>query len=210
MPARAKICGIKTVEAIEVAAQFGAVMIGLVFVQSSPRFVPLSLAASLAKQTPRAIRKVGLFVDASDRELEQTIKFCELDLLQLHGKESPSRVAQISGQFGLPVIKAIPIASSIDFENIPAYEETADWLLFDAKVANAPLPGGNATAFDWNLLEGRQFERPWILSGGLDPQNVRTAIEFTGAEWVDVSSGVEVTRGEKDPQLIKEFLLACR
>jgi phosphoribosylanthranilate isomerase len=203
-----KICGIKSPEAIAAAASGGARAVGLVFYPPSPRFVDVDLAAQLARTVPTGVRVIGLFVDADDDFLATMIAQVPLDMLQLHGKETPERVARVRRAYGLPVLKAVRVAGPEDLEPVPAYEAAADWLLFDAKPpANvATLPGGNGLAFDWSILSGRQWSLPWMLSGGLGAGNLEEAVRISGARAVDVSSGVEERPGVKDPALIRTFL----
>lgn len=205
----AKICGITTPEAM-IAART-ARFIGLVFYPRSPRSVSPMLAAELARQAATTNRIVGLFVNPDNDWLEHIMTQVPLDMIQLHGQEPPARVADIRSQFNLPVIKAIGISARDDLATIAGYEAVADWLLFDAKPpANvAALPGGNGLAFDWQIMRDLKSRKPWMLSGGLTPANVATAIEITGAKAVDVSSGVEERPGLKDPALIADFLAAC-
>lgn len=205
-----KICGITTPEALHAARL--ARFVGLVFYPRSPRSVAPMLAAELARQTTTTNRVVGLFVDPDDDWLEHILSQTPLDMVQLHGHESPARVAEIRQRFNLPIIKAIGIAEKTDLDQMIDYEPVADWLLFDAKPpANvAALPGGNGMAFDWSLMQQVKTRRPWMLSGGLTPDNVATAITMTGAKNVDVSSGIEERPGLKDPALITAFLTACR
>jgi phosphoribosylanthranilate isomerase len=207
-----KICGIKSPEAIEAASTSGARAVGLVFYPPSPRFVDIDQAAQLARMVPTGVRVIGLFVDADDDLLGNTIAQVPLDFLQLHGKETPERVAEIRETYGLPVLKAMRVAGPEDLEMVPAYELVADWLLFDAKPpANvATLPGGNGLAFDWSILAGREWARPWMLSGGLSADNLAEAVAVSGARAVDVSSGVEQRPGVKDPARIRSFLEAAR
>ena len=190
---------------MDAALDGGASHVGLVFYPKSPRYVDLSLAAKLSRQIGRHAIRVGLFVDATDETIEAVLRHVELDLLQLHGNESPARVADVRARFRRPAMKAIRVEDADDVNEARAYADTADWLLFDARVADG-LPGGNAVAFDWRLLAGHRWTRPWMLSGGLDAANVGDAVRLTSAEVVDVSSGVESRRGKKDPTLIRDFL----
>ncbi len=203
-----KICGIRTPEALAAAVAGGVRYVGLVFYPRSPRAVVPAVAGELARQAPTGVRTVGLFVDPEDALLETTLCQVPLDLIQLHGNETPDRVAEIRTGFGIPVIKAVRVAAAADLAEVQAYEEVADKLLFDAKLpANvATLPGGNGLAFDWSILTGRRWSRPWLLSGGLTAANLAEAVRRTGAPAVDVSSGVEQRPGHKDPALIRAFL----
>jgi phosphoribosylanthranilate isomerase len=204
-----KICGITTPDAVKAAAD--ADYIGFVFYPPSPRALSFGQAAALAAAAPPRPRKVGLFVDADDETIGQAVKSARLDLLQFHGKESPSRVSETRARFRRPIIKAFPVAEARDFEAVAPYLGAADYLLFDAKPPLRPnaLPGGNAVSFDWRLLSGRSWPVPWLLSGGLTPQNVVEAVQVSGARAVDVSSGVEDRPGHKDPALIRAFLAAA-
>lgn len=213
MAIEAKICGINDAAAMEAAAQGGAAYIGLNFYPPSPRAVSAGKAGELAALAGEAL-KVGLFVDPDDALLEATLAAVPLDIIQLHGQESPARVATIRRRFTLPVMKAIKLAAADDLAEAGRQQEIADRLLFDAKAPKemaGALPGGNALAFDWRLLAGKRWERPWMLSGGLTAGNLAEAVAVTGAKAVDVSSGVEVAPGRKDPKKIAEFLeLAAR
>jgi phosphoribosylanthranilate isomerase len=208
-----KICGINSPEALLAAADAGADLIGLVFYPPSPRHVTAEQAAALAALAPARVLKVGLFVDARDADIARVLERVRLDMLQLHGRETPDRVREIRGRFGLPVIKAIPVASAQDVETATEFEAVADRLLFDAKppmTMEGALPGGNALRFDWELLRGRRWKAAWMLSGGLLPENLAEAVEITGARAVDVSSGVEDRPGHKDPARIRAFLAAAK
>ena len=209
MPVEAKICGINAPQALDAAIRGGARYIGLVFYPPSPRALSPEAAAPLAHAAARQVLRTGLFVDADDATIGRTLATVPLDLLQLHGKETPARVREIRSRFALPVMKAIPVASPEDLELAKTYVGAADRLLFDAKppkdMKNA-LPGGNALSFDWQLLAGRRWPIPWMLSGGLTPDNVTDAVRISGAAAVDVSSGVELMPGRKDPARIAGFL----
>ncbi|HET8726282.1 MAG TPA: phosphoribosylanthranilate isomerase [Alphaproteobacteria bacterium] len=206
-----KICGLSTSEAVDAAVTGGARYVGLVFYARSPRAVDPALAAQLARRVPTGVRTVGLFVEPEDEFLESVVGRVPLDLLQLHGDEEPARVVEIRERYGLPVMKAIRVATRADLARVPEYEETADRLLFDAKPPPnvAALPGGNGLPFDWSVLAGRSWTRPWMLSGGLNRDNLGEAVAATGAEAVDVSSGVEDRPGHKHPDLIRAFLDAA-
>ena len=209
----AKICGIRTPEVLEAAAKHGARWVGFNFYPPSPRSVAPDLGAELARMVPTGLRSVGLFVDPTEDELGAVLGRVPLDVIQLHGSETPERVAEIRARFGKPVIKAIPVSEAADLDRAAPYEAVADYLMFDAKppksMANA-LPGGNALSFDWTLLSGRRFQRPWLLAGGLTPDNLIDAVRISGAPMVDVSSGVEDRPGEKNVSKIKAFLDASR
>lgn len=211
MTVEAKICGINSRDAMSAAIDGGASYVGLVFYPPSPRAVTAQQAASLCESVPGSVIKVGLFVDIDDDTLDNIISLAPLNLLQLHGSETPERVTEIKRRSGLPVIKAIKIAGPDDVATAAAYFDTADRLLFDAKAPadmKGALPGGNALMFDWQLIADRIWPLPWMLSGGLDAENVADAIRVTGAGAVDVSSGVESAPGVKDVARITAFLKA--
>lgn len=208
----AKICGIRTPEVLEAAAKHGARWVGFVFYPPSPRSVAPDLGAELARMVPTGLRSVGLFVDPTEDELEAVLGRVPLDMIQLHGAETPERVAEIRGRWAMPVMKAIKIATVEDLSAIPAYEAVADRLLFDAKPPKgvASLPGGNGLAFDWSILSGRTWSKPWMLAGGLTEANVAEAVARTGATVVDVSSSIEERPGHKTPERVERFLAAVR
>ena len=206
-----KICGLKTPETLEAAIAAGADWVGFVFFPKSPRHVSLDEAKALGQIVGSRAKKVALSVDADDAALADIEKALKPDFHQLHGHETPARVAAIRAKFGRPVIKAIGIAEAGDLEAARAYETAADWLLLDAKPPkNAALPGGNGLTFDWQLLAGLDLEKPFMVSGGLDPSNVGTAIAISHPAGVDVSSGVETAPGVKDPAKIRAFIEAAR
>lgn len=204
-----KICGLKTPAAVSAAIDAGAFMIGFVFFAKSSRCLTPALAGALAQLPPKHVTKVGLVVDADDATIAGILDDAKLDMLQLHGSETPARVAEVRARFGLPVMKAVSISEAEDIELARTFEPVADRLLFDAKppksMPNA-LPGGNALAFDWSLIAGQTFSRPWMLAGGLNAGNLVEAVKVTKARAVDVSSGVEDRPGEKNVNKIKEFL----
>lgn len=205
-----KICGLSTPETLEAAISAGADMAGFVFFDKSPRHIDFETARDLGRLASGRIAKVTLTVDAGDEVLSQIIAALGPDLLQLHGGETPERVREVKARFKLPVIKAIGVATREDVAGASAYENIADTILFDAKPApNAAVPGGAGVAFDWNLLRCVAAKN-WMLSGGLDPENVGDALRLTGAPGVDVSSGVERARGVKDEGRIKAFIEAAR
>lgn len=209
MTTEAKICGIKTREALDAAIEGGAGYIGLVFYSKSPRHLEVEEARSLAEYARGKVKIVALTVDADDAVLRKIIDEVAPDFLQLHGHETPERVAAIKQKFRRPVIKAIPVATPDDAARAHDYANVADLILFDAKAPpGATLPGGNGVAFDWLALE--DVSRPFMLSGGLTPKTVTNAIRITGAGAVDVSSGVESAPGVKDPELIRRFLRAVK
>ena len=206
-----KICGINSAEAADAAASAGAEYTGLVFFRRSPRHVEHEQAASLAARLRGRCRIVAVLVDAADTEIEAAVRAAAPDILQLHGRETVERVAAIRQRFRLPVMKAIAVADEEDLSTVPAYERVADLLMFDAKAPeSAARPGGHGAAFDWQLLRGRKFSRPWLLSGGLNAENVARAIRACDAAAVDCSSGVETAPGVKSAQLIRELLAAVR
>jgi phosphoribosylanthranilate isomerase len=213
MAVLAKICGLKTRETVAAAVEGGAALVGFNFYGRSPRCVDPAAAARLAAQVPPSVRKVGLLVDDEDARIAAVLAACALDLLQLHGRETPERVAEIRARFAKPVIKVISVSDAADLDRAAAYEDVADYLMFDAKppksMANA-LPGGNAVSFDWTLLSNRRFRKPWLLAGGLTPDNLVEAVRISGAPMVDVSSGVEDRPGEKNVSKIKDFLDAAK
>ncbi|MBF9022230.1 phosphoribosylanthranilate isomerase [Rhodobacterales bacterium FZCC0069] len=201
-----KFCGLSQPADIVAAAEAGARYVGFVFFPKSPRAVSLTQARDLALAVPVGVAKVGLVVNPEDAFLDQLLAEVPLDILQLHGHETPTRVAGIRARTGLPVMKAIGIAEADDLGQIADYAAVSDQLLIDAKPPkNADLPGGNGLSFDWRLLAGRRWPVPWMLAGGLTPDNVRLAVQMTGAQQVDVSSGVESRAGVKDPTLIHAF-----
>ncbi len=205
-----KICGLGRAAEVDACVQAGARYVGFVFFPKSPRHLELPQAAELAAHVPVGLCKVALTVDADDAMLDALTTVVPLDMLQLHGRESPARVAEVKARYGLPVMKALGVADRDDLARIDAFAGVADQLLIDAKPpGGADLPGGNGLAFDWMLLAGRVWRTPWMLAGGLTPLNVAEAIRRTGARQVDVSSGVESAPGVKDPQLIAELVRAA-
>ena len=208
---RVKICGLTMAQDVQAAAAAGATYVGFVFFEKSPRHLSPDAARALAIEVPTGIAKVALVVDASNAALDTLTGTVPLDMLQLHGHETPARVAEIRARYGLPVMKAIGIADKSDLAQIDTYAEVADQLLIDAKPPRgADRPGGNAAAFDWSLIAGRDWPLPWLLAGGLTPDNVAEAVTRTGARQVDVSSGVEQAPGRKDQDRIRAFIAAAR
>lgn len=206
---RAKICGLRSPEDVTAAAAAGAAYVGFVFFAPSPRHMDPAAARDAALAAPSGVAKVALTVDADDDMLDALLAQVPLDMLQLHGRESPERVAQIRERFGLPVMKAVGVATSEDLPALEAYGRVADQLLVDAKPKpGAAVPGGNGVAFDWRLIAGRRWPVPWMLAGGLTAANVGEAMRLTGAHQVDVSSGVERERGVKDAGLMQAFMRA--
>lgn len=202
-----KICGLSQPESVDAALKAGARYLGFVFFEKSPRNVTPSEAAALTADVPLGIARVGLFVNPDDAALQGTLAQVPLDIIQLHGHESPARVAEVKALTGLPVMKAVGISEPADLDALWDYGLVADMLLVDAKPPkDAVLPGGNGLAFDWRLLVGRQMVRPWLLAGGLTPDNVAQAIRLTRAPGVDVSSGVESAPGVKDVEKIRQFV----
>ena len=210
MAVRVKICGLRDAASVACAVEAGALYLGFVFFPKSPRNVTIQEARDLAIDVPFGIAKVGLVVNATDAELRAICDTVPLDMLQLHGAETPARVAEIRATYGLPVMKALGVAEAADLEKIAGYEAVADQILLDAKAPKgADLPGGNGLSFDWKLVAGHKFTKPWMLAGGLTPLNVAEAVARTGALQVDVSSGVEAAPGVKDAALIRAFLHAA-
>jgi phosphoribosylanthranilate isomerase len=209
MSVLAKICGLSSEEGVEAALAGGAAYLGFVFYPGSPRAVGADRVARLAARVPKGVCRVGLFVDAADETIALILDEAPLDLLQLHGRESPARVEEVKRRFALPVMKAIRVGGEEDLLAAERFEEVADLLLFDAKPPPGALPGGNGLLFDWALLAGRSWRRPWMLSGGLDAALLPQAVKVSGARLVDVSSGVEAAPGRKDPAKIRAFLAAA-
>jgi phosphoribosylanthranilate isomerase len=206
-----KICGLRSPEALDSALDAGADMVGFVFFSASPRHVDFALAQELGARVAGRALTVALSVNADDDWLAASIATLAPDLLQLHGKETPERVAAVKARFGLPVMKAIAVETGDDLACVPAYAAVADRLIFDARAPrDATRPGGLGRPFDWRLLKNLDPRVPFMLSGGLNRENVAEAIDVTGAMGVDVSSGVERAPGEKDPDLIRGFIKAAR
>ena len=210
MTVRVKICGLRTPEAVDAAVSAGAAYVGFVFFAKSPRNVSVAEARALALRVPPGVAKVALTVDADDATLDAITGAVPLDMLQLHGRETPERVAEVRARYGLPVMKAVGVATEADVEAVGRYAQVADQILIDAKpMPDADLPGGNGVAFDWKLIAGKDWEKPWMLAGGLTAENVAEAVRLTGARQVDVSSGVESAPGVKDAGLIRAFIKAA-
>ncbi|MEL7345343.1 MAG: phosphoribosylanthranilate isomerase [Pseudomonadota bacterium] len=207
--ARVKICGLKTPETVAACVDAGARYIGFNFYAKSKRSVQPDVAATLATNVPLGIAKVALVVDVDDAFLDALVGKVPLDMIQLHGAETPERVRAVKARYGLPVMKALGVATAQDVAAIAAFEDAADQLLLDAKPAPGEMPGGNGLAFDWTLLAGRSFKLPWMLAGGLTPDTVAEAIARTGALQVDVASGVESAPGVKDASLMRSFVAAA-
>jgi len=209
-PVSVKICGLTQPAHMRAAVAAGARYVGLVFFPKSPRNVSASTAAALAAEVPPGVAKVGLVVNPTDAQLDALLAEVPLDILQLHGSESPARVAELKARFGLPVMKAVGVRTADDLVALEGYFPVADQILVDAKAPEgADLPGGNGVAFDWRLIAGRRWPVPWMLAGGLTPENVAEAVRLTGARQVDVSSGVERAPGVKDADLIAAFVRAA-
>jgi phosphoribosylanthranilate isomerase len=206
-----KICGLKTEDALDTAVDAGADMVGFVFFGPSPRNVGLVEARLLGERVKNQALKVALTVNASSEVLRGIVEALKPDMLQLHGTETPEQVAVVRSQFGLPVMKALPIATRADLSPMRLYAKVADRLIFDARAPKeATRPGGLGTPFDWTLLKGVDAGVPYMLSGGLTADNVAEAIRITGAPGVDVSSGVESSPGVKDLNKIRDFIYAAR
>ena len=211
MSVEVKICGLKTPAALEAALAGGADYVGLVFFPPSPRNVAPETAAALAAKARGRARIVALTVDPDDALLDAIVAAAAPDLIQLHGDETPERVAEVRARWGRRIIKAVPVETAGDVQEARRYQAVADLVLFDARApATSTRPGGNGAPFDWRSLLGLEDGLPFVLSGGLTPDNVADAIRLTGAAVVDVSSGVESRPGEKDPDLIRRFLRAAK
>lgn len=206
-----KICGLSDAESVDAAIDGGADYLGFVFFEKSPRYVAPTLVAELVEDVPEEVRKVGLFVDPDDAFLDQVLTHVRLDYLQLHGNETPERIDAIRLSCGLPVIKAVGVSGPEDVTAASRFTDHADVVLFDAKPPpDADRPGGNAIAFNWSLMTAYNGALPWLLAGGLTPENVAQAVREANAPGVDVSSGVESVPGRKDPALIAAFLKAAK
>lgn len=207
---RVKICGLKTRESVTAAVDAGAAYVGFNFVQRSKRYVDIETARDLAADIRPGVAKVGLVLDADDEMLDAINARVPLDMIQLHGDETPERVAEVKARYGLPVMKAIGIADEADLEKLDSFATVADQVLVDAKPPEATdLPGGTGLTFDWRLIANRRWPVPWMLAGGLTPENVAQAIALTGAKQVDVASGVESAPGVKDADMIRAFIAAA-
>jgi phosphoribosylanthranilate isomerase len=208
---RVKICGLRDQVAVDGAVAAGANYVGFVFFPKSPRNVTTAQAAALAPIVPVGVAKVGLFVNPDNAQLDETLADVPLDFIQLHGNETPDRVAEVRTRYGLPVMKALGIADANDLPAIDIYAQVADQLLIDTKAPkNTDRPGGNGEAFDWTLIAKRRWAVPWMLAGGLTKDNVAQAIAATGAQQIDLSSGVETSPGVKSAKLMTEFIAAAR
>lgn len=210
-PVSVKICGLATLDDVRACADAGANYMGLVFFEKSPRNITIPAARELALAAPLGLAKVALVVNPSDAELDAITGTVPLDMLQLHGRETPERVAEVKARYGLPVMKAVGIADGDDLPKLESYFGVADQILVDAKPPKGgELPGGNGLSFDWRLIAGRRWPCPWMLAGGLTPENVAEAVKMTGAKQVDVSSGVEDAPGQKNAELIQKFVQSSR
>lgn len=208
---RVKICGLRDAAMVAAAANAGAAYIGLMFFAKSPRNVSLAQARELALSVPLGIAKVAVVVDADDPTLDAILAQVPIDMLQLHGHETPARVVAVKARFGLPVMKVVGVADAADLAALDDFSQVADQILVETKPAkNAVLPGGNGLPFDWRLIAGRRWQVPWMLAGGLNAANVTEAIRLTGARQVDVSSGVESAPGVKDAGRIHDFVAATK
>ena len=212
MSVAVKICGLSSEAAVAAAVAGGAAYVGFVFYPPSPRAVAPARAGALCAAVPSGVWRVGLFVDADDDTIQAVLDAAPLDMLQFHGRETPNRVFDAKTRFRRPVMKAVAVSGAEDALAAEHYQDAADMLLFDAKPPRRAdaLPGGNGLAFDWNLIAGRRWRRPWMLSGGLMAASLDEAVRVSGAAAVDVSSGVERAPGDKDPAKIREFLEAAR
>ena len=207
MRVQSKLCGLTTIQDIDAAAAAGASYVGFVFFPKSPRNLEITQAGELARRVPEKIAKVALVVNADNAFLDHITACVPLDMLQLHGTESPERVVEVKVRYGLPVMKALGIATTEDIMLAQTYTSAADQLLLDAKpLSGHDLPGGNGLSFDWKLLHGETWSVPWMLAGGLTPINVAEAVQLSGAKQVDVSSGIETMLGQKCPELMTEFV----
>ncbi|MGN7437037.1 MAG: phosphoribosylanthranilate isomerase [Alcanivorax sp.] len=209
MTAQVKICGVKTPEALNAAIEAGARYIGFVFYPPSPRHIEIDTAKELAGMLPTGVRGVGLFVDPSDEELDAVLGKVQLDIIQLHNDETPARVSEIKAKYHMPIIKAFPVREESDIAHVGDYTD-ADWYLFDAKSADPNMPGGTGKSFDWSILSEKTFDKPWMLSGGLSAENIADALTSLSPNAVDVSSGVERSRGVKDENKIRAFIEAVK
>jgi phosphoribosylanthranilate isomerase len=208
MSIRCKLCGLTTLDDISAAVRADASYVGFVFFLGSPRNLAIQAANLLVAATPNYVTKVGLVVDADNDFLDKLTSSVSLDMLQLHGDESFQRVAEVKARYGLSVMKAVGISNLRDVQDAHQFGEVADQLLLDAKPNSASdLPGGNGIAFDWNLLAGSSWKVPWMLAGGLKPNNVASAVKLSGARQVDVSSGIETSPGINNAELMSKFVM---
>lgn len=211
MSVGAKICGVSTPEAVSAALDGGAGFLGFVFVPRSARHVSIDAARRLAEPVRNRAKVVALLMDPTDAQVDEVARGLSPDLIQLHGSETPARAREVAARAGVGAIKALSVSEAADLDRARDYEGVVEHLMFDARPPKAgALPGGTGHSFDWTLLSGRRFRRPWFLAGGLDPWNLAEAVQQSGAPMVDVSSGVERGPGLKDPALITAFLDAAR
>ena len=208
MKVKIKICGINTVESA--ISSKNADFVGFVFYPKSPRFVTANEAKEISSVLTKQTKKVGLFVNPDKKVMDYITEFVDLDIIQLHGKESVQEIKEIKQRLNLPIIKAIPVSENKDIENSKDFHEICDMILFDAKMKSGELPGGSGKTFDWKLLKSFSFKKNWILAGGLNIENVKGAISLTNAPIIDVSSGVESEKGIKCAQKIKDFIKYVR
>lgn len=206
MSVQVKICGLTTLYDVECAVKHGADYLGFIFFPPSPRNIDPNVVKTFEQAIPDNVKKVAVFVDPDEKEIERVFDAFTPDYVQLHGDETEAFIYALHMKYAVPVIKAIAVRSSDDVARGLVYANIADMLMFDAKVPDSPLPGGNGLAFDWALLREREFQVPWFLSGGLNVDNVEEAVSISGAKAVDVSSSLESEPGVKDPELIKAFL----
>lgn len=205
-----KICGLSKPDHVDAANRLGVELAGFVFVKKSPRHVSQEMAAALAGRCNPQMERVALLVNPDDEALDHAVAALSPHRVQLHGEETPARVAEIKQRTGLPIIKALPVATEDDVRAALDYADMADWFLFDAKPPEGGLPGGNGEAFDWHSLSAYDMDKPYLLAGGLSAENVSQALAMTGAPMVDISSSVEAAPGEKDATLMQAFVEAVR
>jgi len=210
MAAAIKICGVTKPQDIETLNQLGVELVGFNFYKPSPRHLSMERAAQLAARCNPKMERVALLVDPSDDDIDEALGMVSPHRLQLHGAESPARVADIKRRSHCAVIKALPIAGKEDFDTARGFQDCADWFLFDAKPPQDGMPGGNGEAFDWTVLKAYDLKQPYLLAGGLTADNVGTALAISGADMVDIASGVETAPGEKDASLMAAFVNAVR
>ncbi len=208
--AKVKICGLTEPDTVQAAIDSGADYLGFVFYPPSPRNIDPETAAKLIQDVPDHIKTVGLFVDPDDETLESVLNRVKINMVQLHGNETPQRVSEIKTRFSVPIIKAIRIGSQEDLATAEAYKEIIDAIMFDAKVTDSPLPGGTGQSFDWGLLKNYEPAMTWFLAGGLTSENVTRALSIINPNVVDVSSGVENAPGQKDADKIRKFIEAVQ
>lgn len=211
MSLKIKVCGLTEPERVAQAAALGASFVGLVFYPPSPRYLDLARARDLVDHVPPGVETVGVLVDATDAEIDAVLQAVPLDVLQLHGYETPERVEEVALRTGCRVMKALRVEDAADLAPLDAYAEVADMLLLDAKPPrDAAWPGGHGLPFDWRLLQGITMTKPWALAGGIHAGNLEAAVGLTGAPMIDVSSGLESRPGIKDPVKLEAFFAAVR